>query len=116
MVQLTECKTHGLTEHKEYQSQGKRLRCLQCQVVAVTKRRAKVKQLAVQYKGGKCEQCGYDSCIAALEFHHLDPNEKDFSISGKGITRSFEKIKEELEKCVLLCANCHREAHYMADC
>ena len=67
--------------------------------------------MAVSYKGGCCQVCGYDRCIEALEFHHLDPSQKDFGISKKGYTRSWEKVKEEVEKCILLCANCHREAH-----
>lgn len=54
---------------------------------------------------------GYNKCIAALEFHHLDPNEKDFGIASSGATRTFEKIKVELDKCIMVCANCHREIH-----
>lgn len=71
--------------------------------------RRTIKQKAVDYKGGKCELCGYNKTINALEFHHLDPKQKDISISGG--TKSFEKIEKELDKCVLLCANCHREIH-----
>jgi hypothetical protein len=67
--------------------------------------------MAVNYKGGGCQFCGYDRCIEALEFHHLDPTLKDFGISYKGYTRSWERVKEEIDKCTLLCANCHREVH-----
>ena len=67
--------------------------------------------MAVTYKGGKCEKCGYNKCIAALDFHHLNPLEKDFSIGNKGYTRSWENIKKEIDKCILVCANCHREIH-----
>ena len=67
--------------------------------------------MTVSYKGGRCVICGYDRCIEALEFHHLDPTQKDFGISSKGYTRSWGKVKEEADKCVLLCANCHREVH-----
>lgn len=84
-------------------------------VEAVQKRRKKIKELAVEYKGGCCEKCGYDKCIAALEFHHIDPNEKDFGIASKGYTRSWVKLKEELDKCIMVCANCHREIHYEID-
>ncbi|MCD6257671.1 HNH endonuclease [Candidatus Aerophobetes bacterium] len=80
-------------------------------IKAVRKRRKKIREMAVEYKGGKCEICGYDRCIEALEFHHLDRKNKDFGISNKGYTRSWKKIKEELDKCMLLCANCHREVH-----
>ena len=78
---------------------------------AVRKRREKVRRMAVAYKGGRCQVCGYDRCIEALEFHHLDPMQKDFGISHKGYTRSWEKVRQEVDKCILLCANCHREVH-----
>ncbi len=82
-------------------------------VKAVRERRRKLKLMAVEYKGGCCEnkKCGYNKCVDVLEFHHLDPNEKDFGIASDGLTRSWEKIKEELDKCIMLCANCHREEH-----
>lgn len=63
----------------------------------------------VAYKGGCCQLCGYDRCIEALEFHHNDPNEKDFTISGK--SWSFERLKVEADKCILVCSNCHKEIH-----
>lgn len=78
---------------------------------AVDKRRKMIRKLAVEYKGNKCEVCGYDKCGSALEFHHKEPNVKDFGISAKGYTRSWQKVKSELDKCILLCANCHRELH-----
>ena len=59
--------------------------------------------------GGECSHCGYSKYVGALEFHHVDPKEKDFGISGKVL--GWERIKKELEKCVLLCSNCHREEH-----
>lgn len=73
--------------------------------------RQKIKEKAVEYKGGKCSNCGYNKCIWAFEFHHLDPSEKDFGIS-KYSTLSWNRIKVELDKCIMLCANCHRELHY----
>ena len=78
---------------------------------AVDKRRKKMRSMAIGYKGGKCQLCGYDKCAQALEFHHLDRNKKDFGVSADGITRAWSKIKSELDKCVMLCANCHREVH-----
>ncbi len=78
-------------------------------IKAVAKRRKKLKTLAIKYKGGKCHICGYDKCAGALELHHLNKAKKSFGIGDKGYTRSWEKIREELDKCVLLCANCHRE-------
>lgn len=79
----------------------------------VSERRRKLKDMAIEYKGGKCEKCGYNKCNGALEFHHLNPEEKDFSISSSGTTKSFERIKIEIDKCILVCANCHREIHYL---
>lgn len=78
---------------------------------SVCDRRRKLKQMAVEYKGNKCVFCGYNRCIGALEFHHINPEEKDFSIASSGTTKSWARIKEELDKCICVCANCHREIH-----
>jgi hypothetical protein len=110
------CKIHGDTTHRldsrNKEKNKSAYRCVKCCSESVQRRRDKIKQLAVDYKGGKCTTCGYNKCIASLDFHHLDPNEKDFGISAKGLTRSFEKVKVELDKCILLCSNCHRELHF----
>ncbi len=71
--------------------------------------RREVKRKLIEYKGNKCQLCGYDKCQEALDFHHLNPDEKDFNISGG--TKSFESLKPEVDKCILVCANCHREIH-----
>ncbi len=76
----------------------------------VTKRRKKVIALARQYCGDKCEICGYNKCPQALEFHHVEPKLKSFQI-GSGSTWALDKMLAEADKCVLLCANCHREYH-----
>lgn len=78
-------------------------------IKAVAKRRKKIKFLAVEYKGGKCQICKYFKCIDALEFHHINPKNKSFGLGDKGYTRAWNKVQQELDKCVLLCANCHRE-------
>jgi hypothetical protein len=80
-------------------------------IKAVAKRRKKLREMARIYKGGKCMICGYDRSLEALDFHHLDRSQKGFGISSKGLTKSWEKIKKELDKCILICANCHREVH-----
>ena len=67
--------------------------------------------MALEFLGGKCSRCGYAQCAEALEIHHLESNEKDFGISARGYTRSWKSVRAELEKCELLCANCHREVH-----
>ena len=78
---------------------------------AVTKRRRKLKLLLLEYKGGKCIVCGYNKTPWAMDLHHVDETKKEFSMSVRGLTRSWERLKKEADKCVLLCANCHREVH-----
>lgn len=73
--------------------------------------RRRLKKKAIDYKGGKCSICGYDRCQNALQFHHINPLQKDFGIGSKGHTRSWERVKIELDKCILVCANCHFEIH-----
>lgn len=78
----------------------------------VIKRRQKLKEIAIKYKGGKCEKCGYNKDLPwVYDFHHINPNEKDFKISN--FSGSEQKMKEELDKCMMLCSNCHRETHYL---
>ena len=78
-------------------------------IKAVAKRRRKIKTLAIDYKGGKCQICGYDKFQGALDLHHIDRTSKKFGIADKGYTRSWEEVRTEVDKCVLVCANCHRE-------
>ena len=59
--------------------------------------------------GGSCSLCGYDRYAGALQFHHLDPEVKSFSLSERGISRSLAKARLEVAKCILVCANCHAE-------
>lgn len=80
-------------------------------IMAVARRRKRFREQAVKYKGGKYIFCGYNRCQAALDFHHLDPTKKDFGISMDGITRAWKRVQNELDKCVLVCSNCHREIH-----
>lgn len=77
-------------------------------VKKVTKKRKQLKEKAVEYKGGSCILCGYNRCLAALDFHHLDRSKKDFKLSDM-YSKSWKSVLEELDKCVLVCANCHRE-------
>lgn len=77
------------------------------QVLASDKKK---KQKLVNALGGKCCLCGYNKCLSALQFHHTDPTKKDFSISSNAHI-AFEKALEEAKKCILVCANCHREIH-----
>jgi len=109
---LKECKIHGLVEFKARTKRGKPIadKCRLCAIDAVNKRRKKMKLLAIEYLGGKCSICGYSKCASALDFHHKE-GQKDFGIGSRGTSLSWEKNKKELDKCQLLCANCHRETH-----
>jgi hypothetical protein len=102
-----ECHYHGVTrfilEGRGY------FRCLQCRKERVAEWRRRVKRRLVEEAGGSCVICGYDRCVAALHFHHLDPTAKSFALSREGATRSFASAQEEASKCVLLCSNCHAE-------
>lgn len=85
--------------------------CKKCLDSNTMKRQKKFKIQCVKYKGGKCIICNYFTCINALEFHHINPSKKDFNLSNQKSTKFNKKIQEELDKCILLCANCHREVH-----
>ena len=84
--------------------------CKKCSNKECIERQRKLKQQCVEYKGSKCLICNYDKCINNLQFHHLDPSKKEFSISHSK-SRSFNVLKSELDKCILVCANCHGEIH-----
>jgi hypothetical protein len=87
-------------------------RCIKCRSenVAVWRRRAKHR--LVREAGGRCRLCGYDRYLGALQFHHLDPEAKAFSLSARGCTRSFAELRAEAAKCILLCGNCHAEVEH----
>ena len=72
--------------------------------------RRNMKLQAIKLLGEKCKKCGYNRCVDALEFHHEDPNEKEFKL-GSGNTMSWKEYKIEALKCVLVCSNCHKEIH-----
>lgn len=78
---------------------------------AISRLRQVMKQQAVKLKSGKCNRCGYNKCVNALTFHHTDPEIKEFGLAQSGNTRSWESYWKEVQKCELLCANCHAEEH-----
>lgn len=78
-------------------------------IMAVSRRRRKIKEKAIEYLGGKCRICNYSKYPGTLDFHHVDPKSKEFGISSYGHSRSWERVRKELDKCILVCANCHRE-------
>ena len=85
--------------------------CKPCTNSQTVERQQLFKRKCVEYKGGDCQHCGYNRYIGSLEVHHLDPTQKDFTIAKARLTKFDEKITKELDKCVLLCSNCHREQH-----
>lgn len=110
--EIRECKVHGESKYREY-SEGKNkksFRCLKCRAESIKRIYNGKKEKAVTYLGGECTKCGYKKCLAALEFHHLDPSKKDIT-PAKVLNRSWENIKKEIDKCILLCSNCHKEEH-----
>jgi hypothetical protein len=84
-------------------------RCTRCSADAVSKRRRKVKVILIEEAGGRCGLCGYERCVRALAFHHLDPTTKTFGLAEGGLARSLAEARAEAAKCILLCANCHAE-------
>ena len=82
-----------------------------CNTCQVSESRTRSKMRSVEYKGGSCQICGYNKCIQALCFHHVVPSTKSFGIGSKGSSVAWEKLKIELDKCILLCHNCHCEVH-----
>jgi transposase len=101
------CKRHGETS---FVREGRGYyRCKRCRLERVAQRRRIIKRKLVEEAGGKCLICGYSRCQQVLEFHHLDPSVKKFQLSHNGVTRSLARSRAEARKCILLCANCHRE-------
>ena len=84
--------------------------CKECVNIQTRIRQHEFKKQCIDYKGGKCSICGYDKCQASLEFHHIDPNQKDKNFGNLKL-RKWEDQKKELDKCICVCANCHREIH-----
>lgn len=107
---IHQCRLCGQTKEENFTS-GRYTECRKCRGRHQTKRFRSYKIKAVTYKGGKCSKCGYDKCIAALDFHHRDPQEKDPKWRFMR-NWTFSKVKNELDKCDLVCRNCHAEIHY----
>lgn len=104
---LRDCPRHGRVEFVK--SSAGHYGCPRCRSEAVTARRRRIKEILVAEFGGCCVLCGYDRSTAALHFHHLDPATKEFGLARGGLSRSLASARQEAEKCVLLCSNCHAE-------
>jgi transposase-like protein len=100
------CPRHGNSLHVR-EPRGY-FRCKSCRREAVVRRRRRAKETLVAEGGGCCRLCGYDRCVAALAFHHLDPSRKEFGLARRG-AHSIEAQRAEVRKCILLCSNCHAE-------
>lgn len=73
---------------------------------------AEKKAWIIERFGSACVKCGYDKCFAALDFHHVDPQHKEFAPANLVSNMSpIATLERELEKCIMLCSNCHRELH-----
>lgn len=101
------CRQHGRTEFV-LEGRGS-YRCKQCRMERVARRRREIKRTLVEEAGGKCVLCGYYKHMEALQFHHLDPRQKEFHLGQGGVSRSLARCRAEARKCALLCANCHAE-------
>lgn len=84
--------------------------CKNCRKTYANERRKLIKQQAINYLGGKCFDCGLIDIPEVYDFHHKDPSKKDFTLAKRN-NRSFKAIQKELDKCILLCAICHRKRH-----
>ena len=91
-----------------YVNQKQKCRC--CRNKESAERLRSYKKKLIEYKGGRCSICGYSRSQSALVFHHINPEEKDLDYD-KMKNWSFDKRKDEIDKCILVCANCHSEIH-----
>jgi|19_taG_2_1085344.scaffolds.fasta_scaffold00490_2 5-methylcytosine-specific restriction endonuclease McrA len=101
------------TEKDFYKGEANGRYCKKCRCRYEWEKTLIRKILAVLYKGGKCQDCGYDGYYGALEFHHVNPEEKEMSWKAMRVC-SWDKMMKELDKCILLCSNCHSELHAKA--
>jgi len=103
----------GWTEYQRQRQNIKSEAWKQRNIKKVTESRRKKKRLLVEYKGGSCEKCGLKSDVMGLyDFHHIDPSQKEFGLAGNGKNLSLESCKKEVDKCLLLCRNCHAIVHH----
>ncbi len=109
------CNRHGDSEHVESGIKIKKWKCCACTVEYSYQYMKGRKIKAVGYLGGACILCGYSKSICALTFHHRVSVLKDFNLSGTGLCKSWDKLTVELDKCDLLCSNCHIETHEQED-
>ena len=108
-VSEKQCPICGKIFNPKSAAANQRTCCYECMPDGVQLTRGAFLGLLKKQKGGKCSRCGYDKCLKALEFHHIDPSKKDFTISNDHFR--LKDAIEESKKCILLCSNCHKEFH-----
>lgn len=108
-TEFRKCKEHGSTLHS--QRVDGYFQCLKCDSKRNGKKQRTFKQRCVDEVGGKCSVCGYDAYVGALEFHHIDPRQKLFGINSRTVNKKWDAVLAEIDKCILLCSNCHKEVH-----
>ena len=104
---IKNCPKHGFVNHID-RNDGS-FRCGKCASHWVVNSRRSKKEKLVSLFGGQCKLCGYKKYVGALDFHHINPKQKSFALSVKGLCYSWDTILEEAKKCVLVCKNCHSE-------
>ena len=107
---LPKCLKCGEEDHSKFYKRQKKY-CKKCLCAAQKKSNNDKKRKLIEYKDGKCIKCGYNKCDQALTFHHRDPKKKEFGIANH-MRYTLKALKKEVDKCDLLCANCHYEVHY----
>jgi hypothetical protein len=86
--------------------------CKKCHNKNTVAKKRNWKVEVIELMGGKCVKCGYDKCVAALEFHHPDPTKKDQENWRAIRNRGKDYLREQTKECIILCSNCHKELHY----
>lgn len=113
-IEILFCNKHGETRHGLSGKKNPRWKCMECSSDFSYERKRMHKRKAIEYKGGACVNCGYNKSDAALHFHHVVKENKSFEIA-QNLSRNWDSLKSELDKCILLCMNCHLEAHEKLD-
>ena len=104
------CKDCGVVGKEHFYTKGYRYQCKKCWNKRTYQVNRDKLDTLIKERGSRCERCGYDKSFAALQWHHMDRSQKDFGISSKR-GAPLEKLREETQKCMLVCANCHAEIH-----
>lgn len=106
----SQLKPYSAFDKMKSSKDGYHYRCRDCIKLYLHEKREQNKKVLVGMLGGKCNCCGYDKCLGALDFHHIDESTKSFDISSR-LEKDPLLLEQELKKCVLWCSNCHREKH-----